>query len=381
MFIIEQLVNESNNNEYTYIKLKKDIIRHCENINNDIIIIKKLINNLNTIKQSHFIITDDKIQYYNINEHFGVNDIVDPIIKPIKSGFDSMTNEVNKIKDTTTSIGNDIGNATKGIIDSISKTITEQFNEITNFFVNFGKQITSIFNLIVSKFEEIGAEIVKIGKTIENLGEMFYNKFLKPLFDEVFGAMKSVFEFIIKDIIPLLKKIIEFLFEYVPKTLSWMYTTSNKFFNNFAKTYIIAWILFIFIFFGLQLYLKFIFGLEASIPPIVVLVIAGLVIFDQILNNVNNLIIYQKKIENYLVHLFSVDAIKTFFKLPANFGKDIINDFVILAKSFTSNPTKFIVFILLILFLVKLFINYIIYKFYNYIFIKYITNKISNNIS
>ena len=367
VLIIKQLVNESNNNKNTYIKLKKNIVKHCGNINNDILIIKQLINNLNTIKQSHFIITNDKIQYYNINEHFGVNDIVDPIIKPIKSGFDSMTNEVNKIKDTTTSIGNDIGNATKGIIDSISKTITEQFSEITNFFVNFGKQITSIFNLIINKFEEIGAEIVKIGKTIENLGEMFYNKFLKPLFNEVFGAMKSVFEFIVKDIIPLLKKIVEFLFEYVPKTVTWMYNTSNKFFNNFAKTYIISPILFIFIFFGLQLYLKFIFGLEASVPPVVVLVIVALVIFDQILNNVNNLIIYQKIVEKYLVKLFSIDSVKRFFNLPINFGKDIINDFIILLKEFTNNPTKFIVFMLLLLLVIKLIINYIKHKIYNYI--------------
>ncbi len=388
-------------NNPALIRAKKDISNNCKLITEDVDSLKDFIKNLATLKTfdlemddsgiklkrklrrklkkigptedlfaeldnlniEHFNIEDLNISELKNLEEFNIGSIVNPIIRPIKSGFNSIKGGFNKVKDTTTKIGKGIANATKKITTTVVRTITEQFKKIKDFFVNFGKQIVKIFKIIIKKFEELGKHIVRIGKIVANFGKTFYNKFLKPLFMAVFGAMKTVFEFIVKYVLPFLKKVIMFIIKEVPKIIIWIGKTTVRYFKNYYQTFLIAWLIFIGVYFGTQIYLHKLTGLQSSIPWQLLLIFSLVIMIDQVLNNAANLKHYQKKLVNLLISILRHDIVKKIFNLPPNFGRNSIpKDFVIFIKSFASNITRYIVFVLVMMFVVKFSSRYVMNK-------------------
>ena len=281
----------------------------------------------------------------------------------INTGFNAVKSGVNEVKNQTVKIGNEIGNQAKHITSTVISAVTEQFNQIKDFFVSFGNKITDIFKVIIKKFEELGGQIVKIANIVANFGKDFYDKFLKPLFNEIFGAMKYVFEFIKDFIIPFLKNVIEFVIKYVPALIKRIGELTIRYFKNYSKTFLIAWIIFILVFFGIQVYMNILLDISLPIPHVILLGIAGLIMFDQVMNNVDNLEYYQGQIKILIVKIFSSDNIKKTLNLSPNFGRNPLESFKELVIHFTSNMTSYIFGFLFGLLLIKFLAKYVIDKF------------------
>jgi phage-related protein len=285
----------------------------------------------------------------------------------ITKGFNSVKSGVNEVKNQTVKIGDEIGKQATRISSTVISAVTEQFNQIKDFFVSFGNKITDIFKIIIKKFEELGGQITKIANIVANFGKDFYNKFLKPLFNEIFGAMKYVFEFIKDYIIPFLKNIIEFVIKYVPQLIKRIGELTVRYFKNYSKTFLIAWVIFILVFFGIQVYMNLLLDISLPIPHIVLIGIAGLIMFDQVMNNVENLEYYQNEMKAIIVKIFSSDNIKKLLKLSPQFGKNVLKSFGELVIHFTSNMTTYIFGFMFGLLLIKYLAKYTIDKFRAYL--------------
>jgi hypothetical protein len=203
--------------------------------------------------------------------------------------------------------------------------------------------------MISDKFESVIKEIVKIGEKVEKMGETFYNKYMKPIFYEIFGIMKEVFEFIWKDGITSLKNLILFIINEGPIFLKKL----KIFAINYYNTMFISTVLTIFIFVGTQIYLKRLLETESTIPHLILFIITAYIMWNIIMNNTNNLKDVQEKLFSFVILLLKSYPIRKLFGLSDNFGKDTKKSIYELSKVMNRNPLPTIIFVILTLNLIK----------------------------
>jgi phage-related protein len=271
---------------------------------------------------------------------------VNSTVNTVRSGVQNVINE-------TSRIAKEIPKQATMITQMVGSKIKEEFAKIQEFFKRFVSEITRIFNLITEKFKQMINEIVKISKMIAQFGENFYNKYLKPIFMEMFGVMKEVFKFIWNEVIPLLRRLIVFIVKELPILMKKFYEIMKRFSINLYNTSFISGLLVIVVFVGLQVYMKHLLDTEMTVPHILLIFFTLSILWDQVMNNTKRMISLQKSIISGIVWFFSLGPVKNMFGLSENFGKDILKSFVELASVYAKNSTKFIVGLLIFLVLFK----------------------------
>jgi hypothetical protein len=266
----------------------------------------------------------------------------------VKTGVLDATSKVEKIAEQ-------IPEETKKIVSLVGDKMKEEFSKMESFFNTLGKKIVEAFLMIGEKLEMVLGQIVKIGKLIENFGEYFYNKFLKPIMYDIFGMMKEVFEFIWTYIIPFLKNIVLFLVKYVPIIALDIYQGSKKFAINLYETLFISSLIAPTIFISLNMF--FFLYLENPYPILLPLVyiITALTMFNLIMYNKDFLKDKQHKLISYIIfinksHVFQ----KIFGKVPTDFGKDIGKSLEFLYKRSKENPISSLVSTMIFLLVIKI---------------------------
>lgn len=412
-FQIKNILNNKNKEELKLLfKLLKSQYDNLPNIINNYI---KNINNLNTFK----ILRE---QFEQIREDFlpSVNDIVSgvknaltspinnaadtikksldntlsPVIKKVNSSLDSATSNIknkfteatkylsntgnlvsdisklmNTIKSTTSKTFDtvkkmDITKSAKNIINPALKFITEKFDNIKDFFGKLVKKITDIFTYMIDKFKIIGKYLSDIALKIAKFGKNFYDKYLEPLFKKMFGVMKDFFVFLWKNIVPLLKKLVKFIISDLPVLIKKTAFNIRDFFLKVNKAPLIVIIISIVTYIGLQVFLNKIVNSPVSIPYFVILFFTITIIFDQINNNMHNLVKLQQYLSVIIIYAFSFKPIKNFFKLSDNFGKDYYLSNDELYKTYKKNKTVIFITIFVMIGLTKK----IIFKLINNVF-------------
>ena len=245
----------------------------------------------------------------------------------------------------------------------ISGKIKEEFSKIQEFFKKFVTEIKKIFGLIIDKFKIMINEIVKISKIVANFGETFYNKYLKPIFFEIFGAMKEVFKFIWNELIPILKKLIRFIIYDLPILIKKSGELVKRFTVNFYNAPLVSILLLGIVFLGMQVYMKHLLNTELTIPHLLLFFFSFTILWDQLMNHTDIMTKYQHVLTSFLVSIFKIEFMKKTFGLSANFGKDILKSIQELVISFYRNPTKIILGTMIVLAIIKILLTNI----YNYI--------------
>jgi hypothetical protein len=285
-------------------KTEKKIIINCNNVKKDVKNIMKIFHDdYNYLRNIYKFNSDSNLP--NI-ENFDIHNIGDKI-----SGVGG------KISDGVSGGINGVFAALKNIIDMF-KTISVQ---IANFGTDFGKILTNIFK-------------------------------------SVFGMMLTVFNFIANELIPLIKVLIKFLWsviEFLPKIIAKIFNIYKNLMLNYIKAPITPIIFFIILFFGLQIYIKNITGLEEPIPSIVMIAICMLIIFHQISYNNNFLVNCDNKITNGIINFFKIKSIKTYFKLSSDFGNNKNKALFELSTLLFKNFPKIIIILLLFILIIKKF--------------------------
>jgi uncharacterized protein YukE len=300
-------------NDKNLIKIKKIIKSECDKLHDNLREFKIIVIDLDDLKNMN------RIEHFRTIEHLkmpNLNDIKKSFEKPIKG---------------------------------LEGKMKEEFEKITNFFNSFAKKLIEIFKMISDKFESVIKEIVKIGKKVEKMGEKFFNKYMKPIFFEIFGAMKEVFEFIWKDVIPILKNLILFIINEGPIILKKL----KIFAINYYNTMFISTVLTIFIFVGTQIYLKRLLETESTIPHLILFIITASIMWNIIMNNTDNLKDVQKNFFSFVIFLLKSYPIRKLLGLSNNFGKDIKESINEIAKVMNRNPLPTIIFVIITLNLIK----------------------------
>lgn len=266
----------------------------------------------------------------------------------VKTGVLDATSKVEKIAEQ-------IPEETKKIVNLVGDKMKEEFEKMDSFFNTLGKKIVETFLMIGDKLEMVLAQIVKIGKLIENFGEHFYNKFLKPIIYEIFGVMKDVFDFIWKYIIPFLKNIVVFLVKYVPIIAVSIYQGAKIFTTNLYETLLISSLLAPTIFASLNIF--FFLYLEQPYPIFLPLVyfITTITMFNLIMYNKDYLKDKQHKLISYIIFIHKSNVFqKIFGKVPEDFGKDIEKSLEYLYKRSKKNPISSLVSTIIFLLVIKI---------------------------
>lgn len=348
----DEILNKNMKKEiYKLEKLDKSKVKLENNLNKIEYTLKKVSNDLtdkNLIKSRKMIKSECDKLHDNLKEFkIVIIDLAD--LKDMNRIENFKTIEHLKMPDL-----NDIKKSFEKPIKGLENKMKEEFNKIDKFFDSFAKKLIEIFKMISNKFESVIHEIVKIGEKVEEMGETFYNKYMKPIFYEIFGIMKEVFEFIWKDLIPILKKIILFIIYEGPIILKKL----KIFAINYYNTMFISTVLTIFIFIGTQVYLKRLLETDSTIPHLILFIITAYIMWNLIMNNTENLKDVQKNLFSFIVFLLKSYPIRKLLGLSDNFGEDIKESIYELSKVLNKNPLSTIIFIILILNLVKTIVKY-----------------------
>jgi hypothetical protein len=334
-------------------KLDKHLHTMFELFYDDYAIVKDIIG-LDDYK--HIVKKNDDIEFENYLSSNGIDtaqyekfsDGIDDI-KTIEN-FELMksvyNNNTNSTKTTEQFLGGvtrairGIGNAIKGIPNGIKK-ILGFFKKIIQTIAKLGKSF--------------GKMIVKLGKSI--------GKILKKLF----GVVIKVFKFVAKNLIPLMKVLIKFVWrviKFIPRAIRliiryyvWLFKFYITLIKNYIKCPIAPWIFLIILFFGLQIYIKYITELPSSIPPQWILAFAAFITIHQLYYNVNLMKSINKLIMKAIIWLINRVDKKLNFK-----GKRLDKQLALIIPFIAKNLSKIIFFILMSFVIIKVIINYIIKK-------------------
>ena len=282
-----------------------------------------------------------------------VNNSVNSLKGSINNALNTVKRNANNVVQQTVRVAKEVPRQTKLITSMIGRKITEEFKKIQEFFKRFVQQMTRIFGLIVDKFKVIINEIVKISKIVAKFGENFYKKYLKPIFFEIFGVMKQVFEFIWKELIPILRKIVRWIIYDLPRLLAKLYRELKRFSINLYRNPLASGLLVLGVFIGLQVYMKHLLDTEMVIPHIILIFLTLSILWDQLMNNTRNINRIQQWLVRTIVKIFSSPFIKNRLRLSKDFGSNIAKSFIELLKVFSKNSTKFIIGFLILLVLIK----------------------------
>jgi hypothetical protein len=262
------------------------------------------------------------------------------------------------------SIGKDISNIPKKIVDPIM-----------NKFGSIGKDISNIPKKIV---DPIIKSMNKFGSIIKNILDQIKNianktgKIFEKIFKEVFKIMLIVFNFINKELIPLLKLFIKLAWKIIkkmPQIIKIVYGYSVQLaklllqtIKNFYKAPISPVLLLFILYFGIQIYLKNLTGLQVSIPHIVIIIFTLILIIHQVCFNFKYMKIINDYIIKCVIKLFNNKDVKNYLKIPSDFGKNKVNDVKTVVLVVSKNAPKFILFIMILLLVIKFIITRIINK-------------------
>jgi len=278
---------------------------------------------------------------------------VNTLTSQINSTISTIKSSTDKVISETGKITQEIPKQTTMITNMISSKIKEEFGKIQGFFNKFVEEITRIFNLMIEKFKMMTNEIVKISKMIAEFGENFYNKYLKPIFYEIFGVMKEVFIFIWNEVIPLLRRLIVFIVKELPILLRDFYTNMKRFSINLYNTSFISTLLVIGVFIGLQVYMKHLLNTDMTIPHVLLIFFTLTILWDQVMNNTKRLKSMQTSLISGIVWFFSLGPIRNLFNLSPDFGKNILKSIAELTISYSKNATKYTITFLILLVVLK----------------------------
>jgi hypothetical protein len=256
-----------------------------------------------------------------------------------------------------------LGRGFKKGFGKIGKGLKKGFNAVKS---GIGKGISGIFGAL----KKIVGAFSKIIKFISGFGKMIGKLFTK-IFKTIFGVMLMVFKFIAKELIPLAKILVKFIWKvikFIPKLVVWwfkLYVWWFKMYFTLIKNYIrcplIPFPMIIGLFFGLQIYLKFITGLQSPIPPLGILIISVFLTLHQLYYNVEGLIKLQKTLISII--MWAASFVKKPGYKPRNFAAMIEETVPKIAK----NIPQIILGIMVALIVFKIIINFIYNKISEYV--------------
>jgi hypothetical protein len=279
------------------------------------------------------------------------------------------------IKKSSSKIGNNCKELKKIIIkygELLKKEFPDDLNEkFSNLQSNSQTQTIEHFpgvKKIINAFKSIGKGFKTVINKISNFGKAL-GKALSSVFKKIFGVMLMIFNFIAKKLIPALMKAIKFLIKYVPKFFigifkffKTMFKIYVRIIKNYIKSPILPLLIFVGLFFGMQKYLIYITGIDASIPPIGILIICGLMVLSLIYSKVDILVKYHKILIKYIIKFFKSKIIKKIFKMPKNMGSSPPKIILIILKTIFKNLPLIFISILAGLYAFKFSSGYIIDK-------------------
>jgi hypothetical protein len=244
-----------------------------------------------------------------------------------------------------------------------TKTTEKFLGGVTKAIRGIGKAIKGIPNGI----KKILGFFKKILKFLAKLGKSF-GKILKKLF----GVVIKVFKFVAKNLIPLMKVLIKFVWKvikFIPKAIRlifryyvWLFKFYVTLIKNYIKCPIAPWIVLIILFFGLQIYIKYITGLPLSIPPQGALIFAAFITIHQLYYNLNLMKSINKLIMKAIIWLINRVDKKLNFK-----GKRLDKQLELIIPFIAKNASKIIFLILIGFIIIKITLNYIIKKIKKFI--------------
>ena len=227
---------------------------------------------------------EDNINIYNLGDKCINN------IKNISNNIDDykiVKKECNKLKKNFKKIVNKLDNKENfGILDDIPNKILGPIKEIpdkiispiNNNIINPLKRevkekiIDPIKKVIDNILENIEQLLIQIKNLANNIGDK-----LKEIFKKIFETVLYIFNLINEKVIPFFKKIINYLkdlFKQLPGLIRFLADKSLvlaktlfRAFTKFTKSPIFPIVLFILIFFGIQIYFSFVTGLFIPFPP------------------------------------------------------------------------------------------------------------------
>jgi hypothetical protein len=316
-----------------------------------------ILKNLNKINKK---ISDD---IYVKHKCVEINDKCNVFEEKIQNMRTLFKNNVNQIMDINAHL-----------IDKKHKNKkTEHFGvgDITGGLTKGVSGIMDILKTIIDLFKEMVDQVKNIGAQIAQLGEKI-SVVLQNVLKQIFGIMITVFDWINKEVIPIMKILMEFLLKvitvYIPQGISWMtsfliwvYRVVVQIAINYANCSISPVLLFIFVFFGIQMYTKYLTGLAVPVPLIPTAIFGLVVVLHQLYYNIAGLQPINDQIESIIISIFTSSFVTNLFKI--NLTPEIRGNKVKLLMEISAIVSKnwpyFLVCIMLLLITIKIVINFI----------------------
>jgi len=229
-------------------------------------------------------------------------------------------------------------------------------NRTIEAFGIFGT-VKKIFGIMKSVMNFFGMIFKLIGKVMKYIG---------PFIKKVFSLAKKAFIFVRDNFLPMIKRIIQFVWSAIKliptfirqiiKLYLWYWGAWIKVIKNFVRCPLIPPIIFILIFFGIQIYIKYITDLPLPVPPIIPAIFGLIITIHQLYFNGDQMYSIQNKLINYIVPLIRP---KTSKKVTAKDNIIYISE-VILPKILKNLPIIIIICMIVpivVKFLMKIYID------------------------
>lgn len=300
----------------------------------------------------------------NQAEHFNVK----KLSRSIKKGT---SKAINTVKKGTSKAVDTVKKDTSKAVDTVKKGTLKAVDTVKNTATSGINAVFDILKKIISMFEKILDQIKDIGKNIAIV--------MEDLFKKIFGIMLDVFKWIANELVPIMKTLIKYMVKfitvYLPQTVQYMYKFYVELFNsyvkiivNFTKAPIPPPILFVIIFFGLQMFLKYITGLPSSIPPFYIAIFSLLLVSNQLYYNIDNLKIMNKWIIDFVCRIFNSSMIRILLGFTPS--KKANTDKLLLFKEInafiSANFLKITLNIIVLMIIIRMALVWLGKKFTNY---------------
>ena len=267
----------------------------------------------------------------NLNIYKNLLDQCSNLRTIIKSYNNNINNIIPKINEKISLYENFSLNHPKKILEDIPDAIGKAISKV------FSK-VTDVFNMILKFFKWVYGQISD------------YFPLIKKIFNKIFNFIKKTILFIKNKIIPMIIKI----FKLIPYLFKTILTT----FTNIKKTKLLFPILFLLLLFGVQIYLRYLTGLQAPIPSVIIIIISLLLSLFIITYHGDTMYNIEKNFLKYIIILFDNDTIKKKYNLSSKFG---INNYDSSINELTNilfnNPITTIIVCLITLVLFKILLK------------------------
>lgn len=350
---LKNIDNISNNlNDYRIVK------RECSNLKKNF---NKIVNKL-----------DNKELFF------------DKIFKPVSNVVKPLTETLNF---------NSIINPIKELPDRIVRPLTNTFGDLPNRIVRpLTNTLGDLPNRIVKPIINIINNIAKIMRDllhqIKNISEKTGN-IIKKVVHKIFETVLYIFNLIKTKVIPFIKKIIGFirsilrelpgLIRFIAKTSIRLAKVLFRALIKFKKSPLFPIILFILLFFGIQIYFKFITGLPLPLPPIISALFSLYIVVHTLIYRYPFVEKYNNEINKILIDILKNSMIGNLFGIKKEHFKNRKEKTLDVILIIMENLPTFIFSVLFLVLIIKILIKMGLKRIIRNQAIKFGKNQLMNN--